>query len=154
MEIQKQVKPSFSVIGRQGSTQEGDGFIGKLWQEANENFSQVAPLAKKDSSGVFSGFWGAMSDLSGNFQPWEDNFSKGLYLAGVEAEEDAQAPEGWTKWTLPASEYLVVKNQGNDTFIKMIAYLQEQNLSLAGAVYDFNDPQTGQGYQYFPIRRL
>lgn len=53
----------------------------------------------KDENGNISGIWGAMSDFSRSFQPWED-FSKGLYLAGVECNEDAEAPDGWTKWVI------------------------------------------------------
>ena len=34
-------KPAFSVIGRQGSTEDGEGFIARPWQEANENFPEV-----------------------------------------------------------------------------------------------------------------
>ena len=40
-------------------------------------------------------------------------------------------------------------------FPKVIAYMQEQGIELAGAVHDFNCPvETGQGYMFFPIRRL
>ncbi len=53
-------------------------------------------MAKKDENGNISGIWGAMSDFSHSFQPWED-FNKGLYLAGVECNDAAEAPEGWTK---------------------------------------------------------
>ena len=79
-------KPAFSVIGRLGSTEAGEGFIARLWQQANENFSEVAPLAKKKADGSFAGFWGLMSDMGMNFAPWEDGFTRGLYLAGVEVE--------------------------------------------------------------------
>ncbi|WP_394854992.1 hypothetical protein [Clostridium lamae] len=33
MEINKCIKESFSVIGKEGSTNEGNGFIQRLWQE-------------------------------------------------------------------------------------------------------------------------
>ena len=74
-------KPAFSVIGRQGSTEDGEGFIARLWQEANENFPEVAALAKRGPEGSFAGFWGLMSDEGMNFMPWEDGFTRGLYLA-------------------------------------------------------------------------
>jgi predicted transcriptional regulator YdeE len=154
MNIQKCVKQSFSVIGKLGSTNDGDGFIQKLWKDAESNFNEVAELAKKDDNGHFVGFWGAMSDLSGSFMPWKDNFSKGLYLAGVEVENDTLPPQGWEKWTMPSSEYLTVKNEGTDIFEKMIEYMKNNNIKLVGAVYDFTNPQTGQGYMYFPIQRL
>lgn len=80
----KAIKEAFVVIGKEGSTSEGEEFIQKLWKDANSHFSEVAHLAKKDANGKLVGIWGAMSDFSRSFQPWEDGFSKGLYLAGVE----------------------------------------------------------------------
>ena len=77
-----------------GSTLDGEGFIQKLWNDANSHFSEVANLAKKDTNGNIVGIWGAMSDISGSFKPWEDNFRKGLYLTGVECVDDADAPDG------------------------------------------------------------
>lgn len=154
MDIQKCIKQSFSVIGKLGSTNDGDGFIQRLWQDAEEHFSEVSSFATKDDSGNFVGFWGAMSDFSEEFMPWEDHFSKGLYLAGVEVHDNAKPPQNWTKWTMPASEYLVVKNEGAETFGQMIEYLKHNNIKLVGAVYDFTKPQTGQGYLYVPIRRV
>lgn len=97
MKIEKRIKPSFSVIGKEGSTLDGQGFIQKLWEDANTHFNEVQPLARKDENGNLTGIWGAMSDCARSFQPWEENFSKGLYLAGVECTDDAQAPGGWIK---------------------------------------------------------
>lgn len=88
------------------------------------------------------------------FSPWEDNFSRGLYLAGAECNDDAQAPDGWTKWVIPAYEYLYVECDGMDTFPKMIQYMKDNDISLAGAVHDFTCPQSGKNYMFFPIRKL
>ena len=154
MKIEKCRKESFAVIGKEGSTLSGEGFIAKLWQDANEHFPQIAALTKRDESGNLIGIWGAMSDFSRSFLPWEDGFSKGLYLAGVECRSDAEAPEGWVKWIIPAYEYLRVPNEAKDTFSQMIRYLTENDLPLAGAVHEFTDPQTGKEYLYFPIRKL
>ena len=60
----------------------------------------------KLSEGNLLGIWGAMSDFSLSFMPWEDNFTQGLYLAAVECIDNAEAPEGWTKWRIPGFEYL------------------------------------------------
>ena len=154
MKIEKCMKEGFCVIGKEGSTNDGAGFVQVLWQDANGHFDQVAPLAKKDEQGNLVGIWGAMSDLNRRFLPWEDGFSRGLYLAGVECDAEADAPEGWVKWTVPGFEYLRVEADGPDVFPKMIAYLQENNLPLAGAVHDFTCPVTGKNYMYFPIRKL
>lgn len=154
MNIERCVKPAFTVIGKEGCTHDGEGFIQKLWAEANAHFDEVAPLAKRDSSGNFVGFWGAMSDLSRAFRPWTDSFSQGLYLAGVECVDGSEAPEGWVKWVVPGYTYLRVENDGPDTFSQMLEYLARQGMTLAGAVHDFTDPATGKGYMYFPIERL
>lgn len=68
MEINKCIKESFVVIGKEGSTNEGDGFIQKLWEDANSHFREVEDLAKKDDKGNI-GVWGAMSDFSHTFLP-------------------------------------------------------------------------------------
>lgn len=154
MEINKCVKESFVVIGKEGSTNEGEGFIQRLWEDANSHFQEVAHLAKKDDNGNIGGIWGAMSDFTRSFLPWEEGFTKGLYLAGVECIETAEAPEGWTKWVIPGYEYLYVESEGGNTFVEMIQYLQDNGIALAGAVHDFNCPETGKGYMFFPIRKL
>lgn len=153
MKIEKCEKESFAVIGKEGSTLDGAGFIERLWADANSHFGEVQHLAKKDENGSISGIWGAMSDLSRSFKPWE-NFNTGLYLAGVECETDAKAPEGWTKWTIPGYEYIYAVCENENTFSDVIQYLKENNISLAGAVHDFTCPQTGQNYMFFPIRKL
>ena len=48
MKIEKQMKSSFSVIGKEGSTLDGQGFIQKLWEDANSHFDEVQSLAKRD----------------------------------------------------------------------------------------------------------
>ena len=154
MNINKCVKESFAVIGKEGSTRDGEGFIGRLWEDANGHFSEVATLAKKDEQGNLLGIWGAMSDFSRSFCPWEDNFSQGLYLAGVECEDTAEAPEGWTKWTIPGYEYIYVECEGDNTFPKTLDYLAENELVLVGAVHDFTCPETGKNYIFFPVRKL
>lgn len=155
MKLNKCIKESFSVIGKEGSTNDGNGFIQKLWRDANENFEEVSHLAKRDNEGNILGIWGAMSDLSGSFKPWEDNFTKGLYLAGVEVKDDAIPPKGWTKWVIPSYEYIYVKCDEDDIFSKVIKYLKDNNLQLVGAVNDFNCPEeNGQLYMFFPIRKL
>lgn len=148
------VKPAFTVIGREGSTADGPDFVATLWAEANAHFAEVQDLALRDENGDFVGFWGAMSDLSRSFAPWEDNFTRGLYLAGVECAADAVPPAGWTRWRIPGFEFLRVKSEGMATFTEMMAWMEEHGLSLAGAALDFTCPKTGENYLFCPIRRL
>ena len=154
MNMEKCMKEAFAVIGKEGSTNDGPGFVQSLWADANTHFAEVAQLAKKDENGNLVGIWGAMTDFSRSFLPWEDGFSRGLYLAGVECVDDAQAPEGWVKWNVPGFEYLRVECDHDGVFPEMIDYLRENGISLAGAVHDFTCPQTGKNYMYFPIGRI
>lgn len=154
MNINTCIKESFVVIGKVGSTKDGDSFIQRLWADANGHFGEVAELAKKDLNGNLLGIWGAMSDFSLSFLPWEEEFSQGLYLAGVECDDAAETPKGWTKWTIPGYEYVYVECEGNDTFPNTLNYLAENQLPLVGAVHDFTCPETGKNYMFFPIRKL
>lgn len=154
MKIERCIKESFTVIGKEGSTEMGDGFIQALWTDANAHFHEISHLAKKDENGNPLGIWGAMSDRSRTFLPWEDGFTKGLYLAGAECEDGAEAPDGWTRWVIPGYEYLWVECEHDGIFAEMIAYLQENQIPLAGAVHDFICPECGKNYMFFPIRKL
>ena len=143
MKVERCIKESFIVIGKEGSTLDGEGFIQRLWIDANSHFGEVQHLAKKDENGNICGIWGVMSD-----------FRKGLYLAGVECRDDAEAPDGWKKWIIPGYEYIYVECEDSDTFSKTIKYLEENSIPLVGAVHDFTCPQTGKNYMLFPIRKL
>lgn len=154
MEMKRCIKQAFVVIGKEGSTDEGEGFIARLWEDANSHFNEVAHLAKKDEQGNLAGIWGAMSDRTHSFLPWEEGFTRGLYLADVECTDDTEAPEGWTKWRIPEYEYIYAENESGNTFPEMIQYLQDNHIPLAGAVHDFTCPKTGKSFLFFPIRRL
>ena len=154
MKIERCVKQSFTVIGKEGSTTDGGGFIQKLWADANAHFGEVRHLTKTDAEGNLLGIWGAMSDCSHAFRPWEENFTKGLYLAGVECLDGAEPPAGWTKWIIPGYEYVYAECTDDDTFTAVLMYLEKSRLSLVGAVHDFTCPQTGKNYMFFPIRAL
>lgn len=153
MTMQTCVKASFVVIGKEGSTLEGEGFIQRLWADANAHFGEIEHLAKRTEAGGIAGIWGAMSDFSRAFNPWE-GFKKGLYLAGVECNDDAEAPNGWTKWVIPGYEYICAECGAGDAFSQTIEYMKANAIPLAGAVHDFTCPQTGKNYMFFPIRRL
>ena len=148
------IKPAFTVIGKEGSTNDGPDFVRRLWEEANACFAEVAHLAARDEQGNILGIWGVMTDFSRAFLPWEDDFSKGSYLAGVECPDDAAAPEGWTKWTVPGFEYLRVECDRDTVFPDTVAYLRGMGIPLVGAVQDFTCPATGKNYMLFPIKKI
>lgn len=74
MKIEKCIKSSFTVIRKEDSTADGNGFIHKLWEDANSRFNEIEHLAKKNEKDELCGVWGVMSDLSHSFNPWENNF--------------------------------------------------------------------------------
>ena len=152
MQIERISKPAFSVIGKEGSTADGEGFVQRLWAEANAHFAEVQPFAVT-VNGQPAACWGLMSDFSRQFLPWEDGFTKGLYLAGVECRPDAAA-EGWTVWTAPGAEYVRIACENGYPFQEGLKYLRENGLTLAGAAYDHTDLLTGERYLYFPVKRL
>ena len=154
MKINKCTKASFSVIGKEGSTRNGKGFILKLWKDVNEHYSEILNLVKKDDKDNLVGIWGLMSDFSKQLKPWEDNFSKGVYLAGVEVDSLAVAPVGWKKWNVPSFEYLYVENNSETTFSDVISYIKEKKLNLVAAAFDYVSPLTNIEYIYFPIKKL
>lgn len=155
MEFFKCTMDAFSVIGKEGSTQAGDGVVQRLWHDADSHFDEVAPFAKRTDEGL-AGLWGLMTGPKREFEPWEDNFTKGFYLAGVEVEDSAQAPRGWTKWTVPAFEYICCKVGADyrQAFSGGLAHLKENGFELAGAVQDYTCPQEQQAYLFFPVKRL
>ena len=48
VKINKCVKDSFVVIGKEGSTSDGENFVQELWDNANLHFEEVKHLAKKE----------------------------------------------------------------------------------------------------------
>jgi predicted transcriptional regulator YdeE len=147
--------PETAVIGKAGLCTEGNNISVQLWQQASGSFHEVAGLGLKKEDGSYAGFWGAMSDESMNFLPWEEDYTRGLYLAGTEVSLDAEAPAGWTKWILPARKYLVI-DVCPDTYSAVFRgalqqVIPEMNLRLCGAVCDYTEPSTGQSSLYFPV---
>lgn len=154
MEFERCIQPAFRVIGMEGSTEDGEGFVARLWAAANARFQEVAPLARMDENGS-PVVWGAMSDLSRSFLPWEDGFSRGLYLAGVEVVPGAEAPEGWTAWDIPGFECLRFRADGApDMFNRALDALREAGFELVCAAQECTHPGSGEEFLCFPIRRL
>ena len=147
--------PVIAVIGKEGLCTKEKNVVQNLWQQANSNFSEIADLGMKNADGSFVGFWGAMSDETMSFMPWTDDFSKGLYLAGVEVYKDTPVPDGWVKWVMPARKYLVtevtLESYGEIFGYAINSLIPGLGLKLAGAVCDFTEPATGQNKLFFPV---
>ncbi len=158
MEIKMIDLPMIAVIGKEGLCTAEKNMAQQLWQEANSHFDEVAALGMKNPDGTYVGFWGVMSDESRSFRPWTHQFTRGLYLAGVETYADTVAPEGWTKWVMPARKYIVVDvepDRYREIFDEVIHHtLSEKGMKLAGAVCDYTEPATGKNSLFFPVASL
>jgi len=151
-------KQQFSVIGKMGKglANEGPKWIPPLWQEANHNFGEIRSLAKLNAEDNIAGIWGAMSDVEMKFERWKE---EGLYLAGCEVIDDAIAPNGWTKWVIPAFKYVVVKctlDTYQETLHEMVTnYLPQNHYTIAGAIQEFYSPMdtNGELSLYFPVEK-
>ena len=147
--------PRIAIIGQEGLCTKEKNVVKNLWTQANLRFSEIADIGMKNADGSYVGFWGAMSDETMSFMPWTNNYSRGLYLAGIEVYEDTAVPAGWVKWVMPARKYLVAEVQPDhyeETFRNVIDRLiPELGMKLAGAVCDFTEPATGQNKLFFPV---
>lgn len=150
--------PEIAIIGKEGFCTEEANIVQNLWEQANENFDEVLEMGLKEKNGAFVGFWGAMSDETMSFMPWTNNFTRGYYLAGIEVHKDAQAPEGWKKWIMPARKYLVTEvmfEKYMETFMKVIeTEISIRNMKLSGAACDYTEPSTGKNFIFFPVQDL
>lgn len=138
-----------AVIGIEGQGPSGPGaaWIGALWQQAKERFGEVRGMAMPGENGAPRMLWGAMQAPDGTFRPWGSE--GGRYLAGFEARTDAEPPQGWARWTLPAGRYLAVPCTQADYGEVFSRTLREEmpalGLRLAGAVQERYDLAEGKG---------
>ncbi len=153
MNIKRCRKEAFTVIGKQGTTRDGEDFVNVLWKKANEGMDQIASLVKRDRMGAPVGFWGIRSSLTVPLNEWENG--EGLYLAGLEVEDGSFAPLGWTKWELPASSYVSVEVE--DSIEKAVSavkdYAEKNELIIKGAYYEYmNVFLPGKLLLFFPVK--
>ena len=150
-------KGSFRVIGVEGSTNDGAGFIPKLYESLKRRSQEIERLIKKNSDGTVDGTYGLMSDFSHSFKPWEDDFSSGLYLAGFELKDEVtEIPDGWTVWAVKEQDYLLAELEKGDECKKVFSdfisfYLPFELKSLSGAVFDYYSAKEKQTCLLFPV---
>lgn len=151
-------KEEFSVIGKlgQGPAENPWSWILPIWDNANGNFGEIEHLVKKNGN-VIAGLWGIMSDFDETFNRW--NQDGGKYLACCEVNDNAVAPAGWIKWTVPAQTYLVERCKQEDylsVFNNTInEYIPNNHMQLVGAVHE-RYPEVGNPALvelYFPIAK-
>ncbi len=152
-------KPAFAVIGKEaaGRSEDSLSWITPLWKNANEHFAEIAAFAKKDDLGRLVGFWGAMTDLERTDRPWRNG--EGRYLAGCETWWEAKAPEGWSRWVIPAFRFAVI-HCSMRTYSEAMRFMTQEYFPrhghlLMGAIQEFYSPVYPQGELdlLFPIEK-
>lgn len=133
-------KDTFAVIGKagQGAANNPQAWVLPLWEDANAHFSEIAALANKDEAGTPL-IWGAMNDADESNRRWSDT---GKYMAGCEADVNAQPPEGWTKWVIPAQTYLVAECTADQYGEVFGAITSDETIEIIGTVHE-RYPQPG-----------
>lgn len=155
MEFLRCTMSAFAVLGKEDSTQNTNkDWIQRLWKDFNEHSVEISQLALRDEQGNLAGFWGAMTNFDRTFQPWGNHLTEGYYLAGVQVPIETEAPEGWTKWIIPAFDYLYVPVEGDPSEVLRAGLdeIKKQGLTLAGAIQEFYCPQkNGEMFLFFPV---
>ena len=147
---------AFTVIGLVGDDSAGPGFIGKLWQDINTKGKSIMHLAKKDEDGQIMGAWGLMNDETLSFLPPGQKSAKTIYMAGIETEDNARPPKGFTKWVVPESDYLYAPAGQNklDTIKSILRYAGENEWVPASCAFDFMPPDSnGEKYLFLPVKK-
>lgn len=156
-DIQAVKKKAFTVIGKEGSGPSADSskWTEPLWKEFRTDYAEIKQLVKKDKSGT-AGFWGIKSDIDGKFEVWG---GEGIYLAGTEAEEKAEAPAGWVKRKVPERKYLVVhcsQDDYDDVYERVVyEYIPSHYYELTAEVMEFypRNSMMDDVYLYFPVKK-
>lgn len=147
---------AFTVIGLVGDNTGGPGYIGRLWEEINVKGKAIMHLAKKDADGKVTGAWGLTNDETLSYLPLDRKKGKSLYMAGIETEDDARAPKGFTKWKVPAFDYLYAFTERNklNTIHAILEYAEENGWEIIGSPFDFMPPDSRQTVLFFPVRKI
>ncbi|MGC4047902.1 MAG: GyrI-like domain-containing protein [Armatimonas sp.] len=93
MEPKFESLPAFVVVGAHHRGAPGNGEIPGLWQANGQRLSQLPST----QPGHFYG-------ICDNFDMTSNEFD---YVAGIASEPDAEIPEGYVRWEVPAQSYAV-----------------------------------------------
>ncbi len=144
-------KDTFAVIGKagQGLAYEIPAWVLPLWKDANDHFMELTGIVRQDENGAPL-VWGAMNDVDESNKRWSES---GKYMAGYEADKDANPPEGWTKWIIPAQTYMIVECT-METYGEVFGKItNDPNIKIVGTVHErYPQPANPNIVElYFPI---
>ncbi len=154
MNIQTCTLEPFAVIGL---VRENNGLYDTntaLWQELNRRGQALQELAKRDEDGDIMGAWGLLNNQTHNFRLTTKPGTKIFYMAGLEVEDEAAAPAGFTKWIAPGGEYLYAPVEENKlaTLGQLLQYAQDHELEPNGYPFDFMPPEGEMPYIFLSVK--
>ncbi len=141
IEVKECTFEPFCVIGLVGEAGKGSG---ALWTKMNKSGKQLMPLARRDDDGDIMGAWGLTTEDTLSFRLPKKDDPHLLYMAGLEVEDTAHPPVGFTKWIVPGSDYIygLVQNSKKETLDALLQYAEAKDLEIIGYPQEFMPPQT------------
>lgn len=153
---QRIIKSDTAVIGVEGvgAIETSQDWVQSLWFSLEEQLPAV--IEKLAVSETDVACWGVMSDAKEWLAPWTEG--QGLYLAGIEVPLETPCPRGWSRYLLPAMEYIVIRTT-IPLISEAVSYLFEtivpkEAVEIIGALQEFYgaDFLPGEIALYAPIR--
>ena len=133
-------KDAFAVIGKagQGSADSFEEWTNPLWAALESGLSEIEGIVRKNAEGK-PFIWSALNDNSESNKRWgEPGFdSSGKYMAACEADVDAAAPNGWTKWIIPAQTYMVIEGTPAELESAYAAIVETHGPKIVGVGHSF-----------------
>ncbi len=154
-EIKECTMEPFAVIGLVKTDSGLYDTNAALWQELNQRGGEIRSLARLDEDGEPMGAWGLLNNDRLSFRLTKDPKAKILYMAGLEVEDTARAPKGFTKWIVPGGDYLYapVEESKLSTLGRILAYAKDNDWEPNGYPYDFMPPGSREMYVFFPVQK-
>lgn len=153
IEVKECTFEPFCVIGLVGEASAGSR---TLWLQMNKRGKELMPMARRDDDGEIMGSWGLTTVDTLSFRLPTNDEPHLLYMAGLEVEDTAHPPKGFTKWIVPGSDYIyaVVENKKRETINALLYYAEQHKLQITGYPQEFMPPNAnGTMYLFVPVQK-
>lgn len=132
-----------------------------LWTRMNKQGGELMPLARRDDDGDIMGAWGLTTEDTLSFRLPKKDDPHLLYMAGLEVEDTAHPPKGFTKWIVPGSDYIyaLVEKSKQETLNALLQYAEAKDIEIIGYPQEFMPPMAngtpsahGTMYLFLPVK--
>lgn len=157
IEVQECTFEPFCVIGLVAEADKTNG----LWTKMNKLGEELMPLARRDDDGDIMGAWGLTTEDTLSFRLPKKDDPHLLYMAGLEVEDTAHPPKGFTKWIVPGSDYIyaLVEKSKRETLNALLQYAEAKDIEIIGYPQEFMPPMAngtpsaqGTMYLFLPVK--